>query len=290
MGSHYPHPQQLILTIYLIKESTFVSKRRYPIDFENLCLSKPLRSTLKDLKMSPAQSILACLVLLASALFAPSSAGIIPTASKSKLGVTTSICEKLDVSLPGTKLIHDACLAAGLAVGVETKATTDISVSAATDVFASAFLDVMSGCNSVAGQLKFILAGTGGLVNSTLSTLSVDVIIPTLANISAKLDAAVIAVQNLKACIDAQVAAAVYQSYATLVVTLQAVFSALVNLPVLYTNVAVKASVNATLVHIRATLDAYLNLLFTYISADLDKANLKVALFLSIDAAIKATA
>jgi len=239
--------------------------------------------------MSPATSLVA-LLFLSACVFSPATPAILlKTNAVASLGVTAAICEALDVKILGTKLVQDACVAAGLAVGTKVSAVV-VSPSYASNVYADAFTGAMNGCTSLSGQLYSILSNADAVAATTLATLSADVVIPTLVRVVADLNVAVATVKDVKRCTEAQVEASVYQGYVSFATALQSVFLRISSLPALYAQVGVRASVHATLLEVEVALKVFANQLFAYISADLDKIHLKAALFLSLDAAIKATA
>ncbi|KAH9445116.1 hypothetical protein MJO28_012795 [Puccinia striiformis f. sp. tritici] len=239
--------------------------------------------------MSPSQSILALLFLSACALAAPTPAAVVKANAAARLGVTAQICGALDVKLIGAQLVKEACVAAQLAIGGQVNAVA-ATPRLQGDIYANAFAGAMTSCNTVSAQLYSILSKLDAVATSTFVTLSADVIIPTLTHVSADLNAAVATVKDVKRCTDAQVEASVYAGYVSFATALQSVLLEVSSHPALYARVEVKASVHATLLQLKADLDVFTGRLFNYISADLDRINLKAALFLSLDAAVKATA
>ncbi|KNZ43996.1 hypothetical protein VP01_962g6 [Puccinia sorghi] len=248
--------------------------------------------------MSLSQSLVALLFLSACVLASPTPAAILKTNVAANLGVTAAICEALDVKFLGAKVIRDACVAAGLAVGTTASAVV-VSPVSPVDVYANAFTGAMSGCNSLSGQLYSILSNVDSVATATLATLSTDVVIPTLARVAADLNGVVATVKDVKQCTEAQVQADVYAGFVTFATELRAVFLKISSLPTLYARVEARASLHATLLQVQAALNVssqslccgiFASHLFNYISADLDRLNLKAALFLNLDAAIKATA
>jgi len=239
--------------------------------------------------MSPSQSLVALLFLSACALASPIPVPVLKTNAATNLGVTAAICAALDVKLLGAKVVQDACVAAGLAVGTTASAVV-VSPVSPVDVYANAFTGAMSGCYSLSGQLYSILSNVDSVATSTLATLSTDVVIPTLVRVAADLNAGVATVKDVKRCTEAQVQADVYAGFVTFATELQAVFLKISSLPTLYARVEARASLHATLLQVQAALNTFATNLFNYISADLDRVKLNAALSLSLDAAIKATA
>ncbi|WAR62842.1 hypothetical protein PtB15_15B430 [Puccinia triticina] len=239
--------------------------------------------------MSPSQSIVALLVLSAWAFASPMPAVVVKTNAAAQAGVTAAICDRLNVKVLGAKIVQDACVAAGLAVGAKVSAIA-VSPTFPSDVYATAFVGTLNTATSVSGLLYSILSNVDAAATTTFNNLSADVIIPTLTHVSADLNSIVARVGEVKRCTEVQVEASLYQGFVTLATALQSVFLRISSLPALYAREEVRASVHDSLLQAQAALHVFVDQLFQFISADLDKINLRAALFLSLDAAIKATA
>ncbi|KAA1064397.1 hypothetical protein PGT21_001512 [Puccinia graminis f. sp. tritici] len=239
--------------------------------------------------MSPSQSIVAFLVLSACALAVPTPLAILKTNAVAQAGVTAAICEALDCEAPGAKVVQDACVAAGLSVGTKASAVA-VSPQSPSHIAASAFAGVMNGGNSVAASLYHVVSGVDGAATSVFNTLSAGLIIPALTRVSNELNGVVATVGEVKHCTEVQLEAATYQGFVTLAMALQSVFWRISHLPTLYVRAESRASLHASLLQLRAALTIFVDHLFNFISADLDKINLRAALFLSLDGAIQACA
>ncbi|POW02503.1 hypothetical protein PSTT_11724, partial [Puccinia striiformis] len=222
---------------------------------------------------------IALLFLSACTLASPTPAAVVPRAA-----VTAQVCAALDF-----KHLKTACVAAGFAVGIRPSALA-VSPSVKANVDATAFVGATTSGTALAGQANLALSTVGTLAASAVATLATDVVIPLLTQIAGTLNTAGATVQGVQRTADAQVSASVYQGFVTFATALRRVLSTISSLPSLYARAEARASIHASLLQIQAAVNAFIRQLFVFISPDLDQANVRAALSLSLNGAIQATA